>query len=140
MARVDSQGLYLQAGDGTSPEQFNTIAEIADMPPFVAEKNLRDQTDLASTVKEYGAGLFDPPSVTLTMFWDPADSPQYNLYDDYTAESTNNYRILCPDSPATMYTFSAKIIGFSTPYGGVDADLQWDVTFQLTSTITKVDG
>jgi len=139
MARIDSQGLYLQAGDAGSPtEGFNTIAEIADMPPFVAEKNLRDQTDLASTVREYGSGLFDPPSVTLTMFWDPADSPQYGLYDAYTDEGEDNYRILCPDSPATTYTFSAKVIGFTTPYGGVDEDLKWDVTFQLTTTITKV--
>ena len=44
---------------------------------------------------------------------------------------------LRPDSPATTWSFSAKIIAFTTPYGGVDADLQWDVTFQLTSTITK---
>jgi len=137
MARVDSQGLYLQAGDGVSPEDFNTIGEICDMPPFVAEKNLRDQTCLDSTVREYGGGLFDPPSVTLTMFWDPDDTYQSALYTAYNDEGEDNYQILCPDSPATTWSFSAKIIGFTTPYGGVDADLQWDVTFQLTSTITK---
>lgn len=137
MARVDSQGLYLQAGDGASPETFTTIGEICDMPPFVANKNLRDQTCLDSTVREYGAGLFDPPSVSLTMFWDPDDAQQTALYTAYTDEAADNYRVLCPDSPATTWSFSAKIIGFTTPYAGVDADIQWDVTFQLTSTITK---
>jgi len=138
MARVDSQGLYLQMGDGTSPEGFDTIGEIADMPPFIAEKNRRDQTNLSHTVRTYGTGLFDPPSVKLTMYWDPDDSPQNALYDSYVDEGEDNYQVLCPDSPATTWPFTAKVIGFTTPYAGVDADLQWDVTFQLTSTITKV--
>jgi len=138
MARVDSQGLYLQAGDGASPESFNTIGEICDMPPFVAEKNERDQTCLDSTVREYGAGLPDYPTVSLTMFWDPDDTYQNALYTAYVNETDDNYQVLCPDSPATTWPFSAKIIGFTTPYGGVDSDLQWDVTFRLTTEITKV--
>ena len=137
MARVDSQGLYLQAGDGASPEGFNTIGEICDMPPFIAEKTERDQTCLDSTARGYGYGLPDPPVVTVTMFWDPDDTQQNALYTAYTDEGVDNYQILCPDSPATTWSFSAKVKGFTTPYGGVDADLQWDVTLRVTTDITK---
>jgi len=137
MARVDSQGLYLQKSLEDSPETFDTIGEICDMPPFVAAKNERDQTCLDDSVRQYGSGLLDPPTVTVTMFWDPDDSPQNELYTSYGTGETDNYQILCPDSPATTWSFSAKIISFTTPYGGVDADLQWDVTFRLTTTITK---
>lgn len=137
MARVDSQGLYLQAGDGASPEGFTTIGEICDMPAFTVSKPVRDKTCLDDTIRSYGVGMEDPPQITVTMYWDPDDTEQSALVTAYTGETDDNYQILCPDSPATTWSFSARIVGHSTPYGGVDADLQWDVTFQLTSTITK---
>jgi len=130
MARVESQGLYLQMGDGASPEEFDTIAEICDMPPFAVSKSLRDRTCLDDTVRQLYPGMEEPPSITVTMFWDPTDSPQNALYDAYTDETEDNYQILCPDSPpSATWSFSARISGFSTPYGGVE--------FQLTTTITK---
>ena len=138
MARVDSQGLYLQAGDGASPEGFTTIGEIADMPPISTSKPKRDRTGYDDTVRQFAAGMEELGTFTLTMFWDPDDTQQSGLYTAYTDDAADNYKVLCPDSPATEWTFSAKIMGISTPYGGIDEDLRWDVTFCLTTTITKV--
>lgn len=134
MARVDSQGLYLQVDDGG----FATIGEVADMPAIGAARSLRDRTGYDDTARQmYPGTLEDLPTFTLTLFWDPDDAQQSGLYTKYGAKTSNNYKVLCPDSPATQWTFTAYVVGFTTPYGAVDADLQWDVTFQPTTTITK---
>lgn len=137
MSRQDSQGTYLKVGDGASPEVFSTIGEIADMPPIEVSKSDRDRTGYDDTVRQHAHGIEEPGSFTLTMYWDPDDTQQNGLITAYTGESDDNYKVVCPDSPATEFSFSAKVMGYSTPYAGIDADLQWDVTFQLTSTITK---
>ena len=138
MARVDSQGLYLQI-EANSPADYNTIGEIADMPAIAAARSLRDRTGYDDTARQmYPGTMEDLPTFTLTMYWDPDDGYQSELYTAYGAKSTENFRVLCPDSPAeTTWSFTAYVVGFSTPYGAVDADLQWDVTFQPTTTITK---
>lgn len=136
MSRQDSQGIYLQVGDGASPETFTTIGEIADMPPIEVSKSDRDRTGYDDTVRQHAHGIEEPGTFTLTMFWDPDDTAQLGLITAYTNETDDNYKVLCPDSPATDYDFSAKVMRYTTPYGAVDADLQWDVTFQLTSTIS----
>jgi len=139
MARIDSQGLYLQAGDGTSPESFTTIGEVADMPAINAARSMRDRTGYDDTVRQlYPGTLEDLPSFTVTIFWDPDDTAQNGLYTAYGAKTADNYKVLCPDSPATEWTFTARVVGFSTPYGPVDDDLRWDIVFQPTTTITKV--
>ena len=126
-----SKGITLGIGDGASPETFTTIAGIQDMPAISTAKSVKDQTGLEDDNRDYGLGIGEPPSFTLTAFWDPDQTTYSTITTAHTNESKDNYRITCPDSPASTYTFKALVTGWSTPYAGVDGDLMWDINFQL---------
>ena len=129
---VNSKGMTLGIGDAASPEVFTSIGGIVDMPNIAPSKSVKDRTALADSIRYYGHGIEEPPQFTLSLYWNPDDTQQTALTTAYTNETYNNYRITCPDSPPTTYTFKAMVASSpSTPYGGVDDDLMIDVTFQL---------
>lgn len=128
---TNSKGTILAKGDAASPEVFSKIAGIQDMPAINSAKSVKDRTDLSDSVRDYGLGIMEPPSITLTLFWDPNETTQNALITEHNNETKSNYQVQCPDSPSTTYTFQALIPSYTTPYGGVDGDLMWDVTFQL---------
>lgn len=130
---VNSKGMTLGIGDGSSPEIFNTIGGITDMPNIAPSKSVKDRTSLGDSIRYYGHGIEEPPQFTLSIYWNPDDTEQTALDTAYTDETQDNYRITCPDdSPATTYTFKAIVVNRpSIPYGGIDDDLMFDVTFQL---------
>ena len=127
-----SKGITLGIGDGADPEVFNTIGGIQDMPAINAAKSTKDRTDLGDTNRDYGLGIGEPPSFSLTAFWDPNDAAHEPIVTAHTDETKNNYQITCPNDPVTVYEFKALVTGYSTPYAGVDGDLMWDINFQLT--------
>jgi len=130
---VNSKGMTLGIGDGEMPEVFSTIGGITDMPNIAPTKSVKDRTSLGDSIRYYGHGIEEPPSFTLSIFWNPDDTQQSSLDDAYTNETEDNYQITCPDdSPSTTYTFKAIVTSRpSIPYGGIDADLMFDVAFQL---------
>lgn len=128
---LSSKGTELQLGDGASPEVFTKIAGITDMPAVNAVKSTIEDTSLDDVNRHYIHGIGEPPSFTLTLNFDTDDATQAELITAYENETNNNYRVVLPDSPATEYEFKAIILGYSTPYGGINSLLQMDVTFQL---------
>lgn len=128
---VNSKGMTLSIGDGASPEVFNAIGGIVDMPQVMLAKSTLDRTSLADEIRYYGHGIEEPPSYTLSIFWNPDDSQQNDIITAYNDETEDNYQIGAPDSPSTTYTFKAIVTGYSPPYGGINEDLMFDATFQL---------
>jgi hypothetical protein len=128
---TNSKGTILAKGDGASPEVFTKIAGIQDMPAINSSKSVKDRTDLSDTVRDKGLGIGEPGAFTLTLFWDESETTQVALITEHTNETKCNYQVQFPDSPQSLRTFKALISGYSTPYGGVDGDLMWDVTFDL---------
>ncbi len=126
-----SKGIILEIGDSASPEVFKTIGGIQDMPAINTAKSTKDRTDLGDTNRDYGLGIGEPPTFSLTCFWDPDDEGYSPVTTAHTDETKNNYHITCPDSPSTVYEFKSLVTGYSTPYAGVDGDLMWDINFQL---------
>lgn len=126
-----SQGITLSVGDGASPETFTEIAGIQDMPAISTAKSVKDRTDLGDANRDYGLGIGEPPSFSLTLFWDQSQTTYSTITTAHSNETEDNYQITCPDSPATVYEFKALLTGYSTPYAGVDGDLMWDINFQL---------
>lgn len=125
-----SSGMTLGKGDGSSPETFTTISGIQDMPSLLVGKSVMDRTEIGNTNRKSGLGIGEPPQFSLSLFWDDTDAQQTGLITEHDNGTESNYRITCPDSPATTYTFKAIIPSYTTPYAGVDGDLMWDVTFQ----------
>ena len=128
---TNAKGTILAMGDAASPEVFTAIVGIQDMPAISSSKSVKDRTDLSDSVRDHGLGIMEPPSITLTCFWDPDDTKHAALITAHNSETKNNYQVQCPDSPSTTYTFKALIPTYTTPYSGVDGDLMWDITFQL---------
>lgn len=129
---TNSKGILLYKGDGASPEAFTTaVVGIQDMPSIASAKSVKDRTDLSDGNRDYGLGIGEPPSFTLNCFWDPVDTTHAALITEHSNETKCNYRATVPTSPAKTYTFKALISSYTTPYGGVDGDLMWDITFQL---------
>lgn len=131
LTSVSTKGTYLKKGNGASPEVFTTIGGITDVPAIMSQKSSKEDTSIADSNRHYGYGIGEPPSVPITVYWNPADTQQAALITEHQNETESNYQIVCPDSPATTYEFKAIITSFSTPYGGIDDFLQQDFTFQL---------
>lgn len=125
------KGITLAKGDGADPEVFTDLAGIQDIPQILSSKSVKDRTDVTDTTRDFGLGIAEPPAITLTLFWDPDDTQDNALITEHANGTKSNYQITCPDTGATTYTFKALVSGWSTPYGGVDGDLMWDVNFQL---------
>ena len=126
-----SKGIEFQKGDGSSPESFTKIAGVNDLPAFMAQKSTIEDTAIDDSNRHYIHGIGEPPSITLTLVWDTDDTQQTALVTEYDNETECNYRSVCPDSPASIFTMRAIVTGYSTPYGGINALLQQDFTFQL---------
>lgn len=126
-----SKGIELQKGDGASPETFTKIGGITDMPAINSEKSTIDVTSIDDSNRHYDYGIGEPPSFTLTLWWNDDDAQQKELITEHQNETESNYKIVCPDSPSTEYEFKAIIPSYSTPYGGINDMLQQDFTFQL---------
>lgn len=131
LTSVSTKGTYLKKGNGASPEVFSTIGGVNDLPAIMSQKSAKEDTSIADDNRHYGYGIGEPPSFTLTVYWNPADTQQAALETEHQNETESNYQVVCPDSPATTYSFTAIITSYSTPYGGIDDFLQQDFTFQL---------
>ena len=128
---VHSKGIELQKGNGASPEVFTKIGGITDIPSITSAKSIKEDTAIDDDSRHHGYGILEPPSFTLTLFWNPDDTQQSALVTEHQSETESNYKIVCPDSPATNYEFKAIVTTYGTPYGGIDDFLQQDFTFQL---------
>jgi len=127
-----TKGTELQILDkAVSPVARSTIGGITDMPAVNNQKSTLEDTALDDLNRHYRHGIGEPPSITLTLYWDPDESPQNDLEDAYHNETELDFLVSLPDSPVTEFEFKSLITGYSTPYGGINAMLQQDVIFQL---------
>ncbi len=130
-------GTVLALGDGASPEAFTAAAEILSLggPDQSAEEV--EVTSLQSTggFKEFIAGLKDGGSVTFGVNWVKTASSQHVTLRDRLGGAANNYRITFSDSPATVFTFSATVLGFSMntePNAAIQAEFTLKISGQGT--------
>lgn len=129
---VSTKGMTLNLLDkSSSPGSESVIGGITDMPSINSAKATVEDTALDDTNRHYAFSIGEPPSITLTVYWDPNDSPQNDLITAHQDESEEDFLVKCPDSPSTEYEFKAIVTEYTTPYGGIGDLLQADFTFQL---------
>ena len=126
-----TKGVTLKKSDGASPEVYTTIGGVTNMPQIMSQKSILEDTSIADDNRHHMYGIGEPPSFTLTVFWDEDNAPQTALIAEHENETESNYQLSLPNSPATTYTFKAIIFGYSTPYGGINELFKQDFTFQL---------
>lgn len=134
---ITAQGVILARGDGATPtEAFTTIPEIKTFSGPGGSASIIDVTTLQSTAKEKRMGLQDEGQLSFTINYVPANTVHSGLRDDRANATQRNFKLTFTDSPATVWTFSGYVTGFSVK-GGVDAVVEADVTIEITGAITE---
>lgn len=131
LTSVHSKGTTIKLGDGASPEVFTAIGGINDVPGIDRAKSVLEDTSIDDSNRHYDYGIGEPPQITISMFWNPDDAQQAALVTAYDNETEKNFQAVMPDSPETTYTFVGIVTRCSTPYGGINELLMWDVDIQL---------
>lgn len=116
----------------SSPVTETAIGGITDMPQISANKETTEDTTIGDKIRSRKVTMEDPQTFTLSVYWDPNETPQQDLQTAYDDETQDDYKVKFNDvSPAEEWEFKAIVTSYGTPYGGVGALLTQDFTFQL---------
>ncbi len=139
---IHGHGTLLQIGDGASPENFTTIAEVTDINGPNISVDTVDVTSHSSpgAYKEYIVSLIEPGEVRFTVNFIPTDATHgltSGLLKDLQDRTLRNFQLVFPDATSTTYAFSAYVTGFQIKEPTTDV-LGADVTLKITGQITAV--
>jgi len=135
-------GTQLQRGDAASPEVFTTIAEVTNIggPTLVAGTVDATNMDSPGGYDEFIAGLKSGGEVPFTLNFIPTEATHRvttGFLADFNAnpQPRRNYKLVWPDSPSTLWSFTA-IITAAGPAIPVDDRITMDVTLRLSGAPT----
>ena len=115
----------------TSPAEETKIGGITDMPNVGPSKETAEDTTIGDKVRSRKMTMEDPPNFTLTLLWDPNESPQGMLEDAYHNETKLDLLVRFNDvSPAEEWEMKCLTTSYGTPYGGVGSLLNQDFSLQ----------
>lgn len=115
----------------SSPVGETKIGGITDMPNIGPTKETAEDTTIGDKVRSRKVVMEDPANFTLTLLWDPNDSPQGQLQDAYDNETKLDLLVRFNDvSPAEEWEMKCIVTSYGMPYGGIGALLNQDFTFQ----------
>jgi predicted secreted protein len=102
------QGTQLQRGDGASPENFTTIAEITKIQRSGSKMDLVDVTNMDSigAYREKLATLLDGGQVSFDANYVPAAASQQSLQADFDGRVLSSWKIILPGGRGT-FSFKA---------------------------------
>jgi hypothetical protein len=131
---IEAQGMVIARGVGTV---FTTIPEIKTFTGPGGSAAVIDVTDLQSAAKEKRMGLADEGQLQFTINYIPDNQVHMDLREDRATRVERDFRITFTDSsPATTWTFSGFVMGFSVS-GAVDGVVEAQVTIEITGAITE---
>lgn len=129
-------GSQLKQGDGATPENFTTIAEITEL---TAPNESRDDIEVSNMsssngTREFISGWRDGGEVTFKANWLPSNSTHDSttgLRASYATNTNHNWQIVLPGSALT--------ISFAGHISKLEGELPLDGAAMLSGTI-KVSG
>ncbi len=132
-------GTLLKIGDGGSPENFTTIAEVQDIGGPAFSLDAVEITHHGSGGwREYIAGLLDAGEISFDLNFEPTETTHgytAGLLKDMTDKTTRNFQLVFPDAGNTTWEFAALITGFEVnePVGDkISASITLKITGQPT--------
>lgn len=136
-------GILLKAGDGASPENFTTVAEIVSLkPPALTRKEIEVSTHNEGVDAKI-LGMLRRGPVTAKLNWIPADPTHSDqpggIYGDFLNNVKRNWRITYPPSGFPYDTFAARVSQIDPQDVTTDAALQITVVLTIDGDITRVD-
>jgi len=133
---INSFGTLLKIGDAATPENFTTIAEVADIGGPGLKANTEDVTHHGSSggweekiVTTLAAG-----DVKFDLNFQPVASTHSQtsgLLRDMKNKTKRNFQLVFPDTGNTTWTFAAYVTGFE-PKAPVKGKLSASVTLEIT--------
>lgn len=129
---IHAQGTLLQRGDGATPENFTTIAEVGSISGPTLQADLIDVTNHSSPsrYKEYIQGLKDGGELTFDLNFQPNEATHKastGVLGDWNTGTRKNYRLRFPVTPAVDWILPVIVTNFE-----IDAQ----VTDQLKAAVT----
>lgn len=134
---IASFGTLLKIGDGGTPENFTTIAEVQDISGPSLELDVEEVTshdspggweEVVGTILHGGEVEFDINFVpTATTHRDQTGG----LLNDMKNRTKRNFKLVFPDAGNTTWSFSAYVVSFE-PEATVDGKLSASVTLRIT--------
>jgi hypothetical protein len=143
--KITSQFGFFEVEDIGSPGVYRRVggvSSIRDVRSGTAAEI--DVSDLSSTAKEFVLGLADNGSMSIDLFYDPADPGQVILETLRETSAVNGFRVgirnpLGTGSPTgyVLLEFDGLVQTFPVSLA-VDAVVTGTVTVRITGAITKV--
>lgn len=120
-------------GDGATPENFTTIANVGDIggPNITRDQHDATTHDSVARYEDSVLGVIRTGTITFPIHWVPTNGTHDNttgLLSKLTgADVITNFKEVLPDAVNTSWILPAKVVGFepSKPVSGI-----------LTATIT----
>lgn len=131
-------GTTLRLHDGGSPGSYATVAYAIQISGPDQENPLVDITHLASTAREYIAGLTDGGEVTITghLTEDATVNDVAGLEYVFTQKLTRLFQIT-PASATRRIQFSAIITRFRFSDFTADDTMKFEATLKITGAVTR---
>lgn len=131
-AKIGHGSLFEIEDTTQSPVAFVKVAEVLNITPPALARDAIDATHTESTEgwREFIPGLKDGGEVSVEMNFIPGHA-SLDLILALFSRDAGNFRITFPDSPATVWTFSAFITGFE-PEAPLEDKMTATATFKLT--------
>jgi predicted secreted protein len=116
-AAVSAFGTLLKLGDGGSPENFTTVAELRTISGPSISADAIDVTthNTPSPWRRFIAGLLDGGEITFELNFiptDPTHSYSAGILKDITNRARRNLQIVFPDTGLTTWTIPVIFTAF----------------------------
>lgn len=143
---LSAQGTYISVGNGASPEVFNEVGEVKEIPGPVSTADEIEVTHLRSPAgfREFKQSFKDNEDLALAMNYLPADSTnttgraaQQQLVADFATGVTRNYKVTYPDETFTTFQAYVKQKGKPAQVGEV---LVMPIVLRVTGEVVDHDA
>jgi predicted secreted protein len=132
---VKSFGTFLNIGDGASPENFTTVAEVTSALGLSMSAKQEDVTNHSSgdPWRQFISTLIDAGTIPLTINFIPTEathSYSAGLLRDFVNRTRRNFQLVFPDGFNTTWTCPCNIQDFKTQ-APIDGVLKADCTLKV---------
>ena len=133
-------GTYLKIGDGNTPENFTTVAEVTNIGGPNMKVKMVDMTNHSSAgaFTEQVPTTIDVGALKLTVNWIPTHPTQgyaTGLLRDLVNRNPRNFKLVFPDTAHTTWLLPCYVVSFDSKAaveGKSEADFELDITGQPT--------
>lgn len=129
-------GTQLQAGDGQTPQNYSTVAEVRSISGPTLTTDILDVTSHESQfgVREFKAGLIDPGELTFDLAFQPGE-PTHGIRTGLQADQLNrtvrSYHLVFPSPIGFTWAFVGIVTGLPLTFP-IDEVITASVTIKVT--------